>query len=141
MAASYFKGLCEARGLADVEVDSAGISSGFWPIADEALQVLAENGNEVLSGTSKPLTKRLVERAHLVITMTRGHRDIIRRRYPEATRKTHMLLSYIGKRKDVEDPVGMPVEAYRKSLKAMEPALKAMVEIVADPKVRFDAAG
>lgn len=93
-------------------VMSAGIAAmmGGRP-ALEAVQVMQDQKVDLRGHESQPLTDTLVRNADLMIAMTRSHRHAILAEWPEAAGRVKLLCASGG---DVADPIGGPVEAYRR---------------------------
>jgi protein-tyrosine phosphatase len=95
-----------------VMVASAGISAAPGArSALEALQTMRERGLDLSQHESQPLSERMVRFADLILTMTRGHRDAILAQWPEAESRVYVLGRGRG---DVADPIGGPLELYRR---------------------------
>jgi tRNA threonylcarbamoyl adenosine modification protein (Sua5/YciO/YrdC/YwlC family) len=102
-------GELEDRG---VVIMSAGISAApGGRSAAEAVEAMKERGLDLSLHESQPLSERIVRFADLVITMTRGHRDAILSHFPEAGPRVHLISRGRG---DVSDPIGGPLEMYRR---------------------------
>jgi len=92
-------------------VGSAGV--GAWagqPPSADAIRALRAIGIDH-TGRSKPLTREMIEKADLILCMTRGHVDAARRLVADrpALKDRIQLLDPAG---DVDDPIGMGQEAY-----------------------------
>lgn len=95
-------------------VESAGLSvSHPAPAHENAVRTMAEYGMDITNHVAKPLTPELVEKADLLLTMTRGHRALLCALFPAADEKTFTLAEYAGCAEDVEDPFGGDMETYR----------------------------
>ena len=95
-----------------VIVLSAGIAAamGGRP-SPEAVKVMAEHGLDLSNHESQPLTEQLARNADLLLVMTRSHRQAILAEWPETADRVHLLCK---SGQDVADPVGGPVEVYRR---------------------------
>jgi protein-tyrosine phosphatase len=82
--------------LSDVaSVESAGVSALVGqPIAPLMLPLLAGAGAQTDDFAARRLTRELVQRADLVLTMTKSHRGIVVDRWPAAVRHTFTLLEF-----------------------------------------------
>jgi protein-tyrosine phosphatase len=99
----------EDRGLV---VMSAGLAAGSGGCAaDQSVTIMRERGLDLTAHETQPMTDRLVKFADLVLTMTRGHRDTILAQWPDAAGRTFLLSNDRG---DVADPIGGPLELYRR---------------------------
>jgi len=86
---------------------------GAWagqPPSADAIRALRAIGIDH-TGRSKPLTREMIEKADLILCMTRGHVDAARRLVADrpALKDRIQLLDPAG---DVDDPIGMGQEAY-----------------------------
>jgi protein-tyrosine phosphatase len=89
------------RGFA---VLSAGLSAGVGAQATpEAVSVLESAGIDLRSHESQPVTERLLIQADHIVTMTRGHQQVILNEFPELASRVRMLSS---DRRDITDPYG-----------------------------------
>ncbi len=125
MAQGLMDELIQQLGEEDViRVQSAGVAACHGAEAtEEALQVLAERGIDMGGHRTRPVTEGSLAHANLVLSMTRGQRDMIKRMYPEAVDKVFSLLEYIGVDGDIEDPIGMPQEVYHRTADKLEKIL------------------
>ena len=78
---------------------------------------------------SRALTRALVDDAALIVVMTRTHRAAVIREFPAAADKVRLLTSFAmtGQAEDIEDPLGLPVEAYRDARDQMNAVLPNLV--------------
>jgi protein-tyrosine-phosphatase len=83
---------------------------------------MSEMGIDLASHESQPLGAQLIRHADIIWTMTQAHRKAILSEWPEAAGRVH-LLSVDGK--DVSDPIGAPVEQYRKCAEVLKAELDA----------------
>jgi protein-tyrosine phosphatase len=95
-------------------VDSVGI----WgvdgrPASRNAVKVMAERGIDIGDHVARTITAEDVSQADLILVMSREHETMIRNTWPQYKWKLYRLSEMTGKRKDVEDPYGGPIEEYR----------------------------
>jgi protein-tyrosine phosphatase len=105
---------CKAIDLEDrgIVVTSAGISAApGGRAAAEAIATLHDRGIDLASHESQPLSDRVVRFADVILTMTRGHREAILEQWPEAEPRVKLISRGRG---DVPDPIGGPLEQYRR---------------------------
>lgn len=99
-------------------VSSAGTSAipGF-PASRSAVEAMADLGADLSGHRARLVTKELIDLAGIVITMTRSQRDEIVARFPGARDKVFTLRSIAGDSsgRDIEDPVGMAGDDYRRT--------------------------
>jgi len=93
-------------------------SAGTWaledrPASEQAVEVMAERGVDIAGHRAHSLTAADVAEADLVLVMSREHEQMIANTWPQYRWKVHRLSEMAGKRRDVEDPYGLPSEEYR----------------------------
>ena len=100
-------GEVEDRG---VIVRSAGVAGACGGGASaEAVRAMSQRALELSEHESQSVTDTLVRQADLILTMTRGHRDMIVGQWPDAAGKTSLLRRDGG---DISDPIGGAAELY-----------------------------
>jgi protein-tyrosine-phosphatase len=104
-------------------------SAGTWavagaPASTPAVQVMDERGVEIGDHRTHDLIAEDVESADLILTMTEGHAQAVRRSWPQHERKVHLLSEMVGRRYDIEDPYGSSIEVYR----ACADEIEALIE-------------
>jgi protein-tyrosine phosphatase len=109
----------EDRGLV---VMSAGVSATPGAkSAAEAIETLRGRGLDLSQHESQPLSERIVRFADLILTMTRGHRDVILDHWPEAEPRVHLISRGRG---EVPDPIGGPLELYKRCAEQLDAYLE-----------------
>ena len=104
---------------------SAGLSAGSGaPASREAVSLLAEEGIDLRNHESQPLTERLLLHADHVLTMTRGHRQLILNEYPDLASRVNLLSSDDA---DISDPYGGGAREYAACKDSIEQYLKSMI--------------
>ena len=126
MAEGLFrKQLSERLGCADDEladkgflIASAGVAAAAGAPASEGARVTLHSRGIDLSGHgSQPLSPRLVLHADAIFTLTRQHREVILREFPEAAPRLQ-LLTRDGS--DISDPYGGGLEDYSRCADEIE---------------------
>jgi protein-tyrosine phosphatase len=113
-----------------IVVMSAGISAApGGRAAAEAVETLRERGLDLSQHESQPLSDRVVRFADVILTMTRGHRDAILDQWPDAESRVH---SISGGRGDVSDPIGGPLDQYRRCAEQLDAYLEGWVNKLLD---------
>lgn len=93
-----------------IDVISAGLAAYEGDFASpQAIEVMQQRGLDLSHHRSQLLNEQVVRLADLLLTMTRGHRDAILARYPDAAGRVFTLRVDGG---DIGDPVGSPSEVY-----------------------------
>jgi protein-tyrosine-phosphatase len=113
------EGLLRKR-LADQGLDARYkvVSTGTWALegrhaSHHAVKVMAERGIDISDHIARTITADEVSEAELILVMSREHKQIIHNTWPQYDWKVHRLSEIAGKRKDVSDPYGGPIEEYR----------------------------
>ena len=108
-------------------VVSAGVAAGPGsPSSPEAVEILSERGADISGHESQQVTPQLLSQADQIFTMTRSHRELLVREFPEVAPRVR-LISRNGL--DVIDPIGSGMEEYRRCADQIE---KYVQEILAE---------
>ncbi len=118
---------------ANVEVSSAGtLGIEGAPATDEAIEVARRHGVDIGGHLSRAVTPDRVERADLILGMTALHVDELRRRFPAAVDRVHLLSVFAdGSDVDVPDPIGGPTEEYERAYEMIEALLGSALPRIA----------
>jgi len=129
MAEGLLKKMAQEQQL-PVEVQSAGLAAfAGVPAAPEAVEACRERGVDLSTHQTQPLGKTLVVESDLILTMTDKHKEMILKKMPALGEKVSMFSEYAGAGiEDIDDPVGQPVEVYRKVLDQMQGYLTKSLE-------------
>lgn len=126
------------EGAQRYRVTSAGTATlPDLPASAQAIEVLAERGIDLGEHRSTPVDPALLERADLVLTMTRRHRDTVLAMAPHLADRVFTLKEYVnpglkGDDIDISDPFGQPVEVYRAIAAELEANLSRLVARLAE---------
>ena len=97
----------QAEGLTDWTVSSAGTWAGVGNVASSCSRILmAEQGFDISSHRSQPVTDLLLQQADLVLCMETGHVKRLQSTFPAYKNKLFTLKQMVGKRGSVRDPYG-----------------------------------
>ncbi|AGB42347.1 protein-tyrosine-phosphatase [Halobacteroides halobius DSM 5150] len=95
MAEALCNNLLEKKGKNDYEVLSAGISARRGgTAARQAVEVLSQAGIDLTDHETTPVTKELVTKVDLILTMTRRHKLSLLDSYPQVKEKIYTLKEY-----------------------------------------------
>ena len=140
MAEAIFKDMLKKAGL-EAEVSSAGTAVFYEGGASEqAVEAMREKGIDLSGHRSRPVGREELEKADLVLTMTRAHKRAVLDMAPDLSDKVFTLKEYVcrgepgdeecGDGLDIADPFGRPVEYYRACAEEIERALEKLVEMI-----------
>lgn len=127
MAAALLRSLWEKAAPGwELIVDSAGTGAfPGMPATDHAVAALKERGIDLSQHRSQPVLR--LDGYDLVLTMTRGHRDALRARFPDFADRVFTLGEYAGTGDELPDPFGGPLTAYQQTAAALEALLPAVI--------------
>jgi tRNA threonylcarbamoyl adenosine modification protein (Sua5/YciO/YrdC/YwlC family) len=109
---------------------SAGTFAGEgYPASANAVAALRECGIDLTEHGSQPLTKALIERADIVITMGESHRASVLQIAPDCSAKVCLLKSFeTGKvPADIADPFGGSLKVYRHTRDEIDHAISDLI--------------
>lgn len=109
----------------DIVSDSAGMMDHYKDMSPETETVLKENRVPHTRNISKPLSRELFDKADFVFPMTEDHKKRIESAFGKS-RKIVPLSVFYGK--DVPDPYGKGIGAYRETYKIFARILPDIME-------------
>jgi len=118
-----------------IQVFSAGVAAvAGAPVSHNAVVVAKENGVDLTGKQSTPLTRDLIERADLILTMESHHREWILSMAPAAREKAHVVtdLAPSSGLRGIKDPIGGSLEEYRRHLGQLAAVLSEALPRIAD---------
>lgn len=97
--------------------ESAGVAArDGQPASPEAVDAMREIGIDISKHRSRALSKDRVDGADIILAMTDGHRRELLFRFPEAKDKMFLVKGFgLEKPGSVMDPVGLPLDVYRRT--------------------------
>jgi glycine hydroxymethyltransferase len=133
MAEGMFRAAVKDRD--DIEVASAGVGAAYGQSpSPHSVEVLRPWGIDITGVRSQPLTDDLVDWAHFIFVMTRGHLETVHLMFPEAADKTRLVLELDDELRsrslDVPDPIGLGIHAYFETRDTLKRALPSLVKYV-----------
>lgn len=112
------------------EISSAGVhASNGYPASSGAVEALRMLGIDLSGHFSRRLIPKMIQEADLIVTMTRGHRDVILAMSPESAGKVFLLKSFGTAQcaADIYDPVGEAPDVYRRVRDEIDAALPDLI--------------
>lgn len=93
-------------------------SAGVWavdgrPASEHAVTVMQERGVDISDHIAHTINAGDMAEADLILVMSRDHAQMLRNTWPQYDWKVFRLSEMVGKRQDVRDPYGSPIEEYR----------------------------
>jgi protein-tyrosine-phosphatase len=118
MAEGILRHHFEAVGIQSVNVSSMGVHGlDSVPATKEARQVCEENGIDISAHRSRPIVSEEIQDADMVFCMEPMHQKFLQTFFPWHKEQIVLLAAWPGKptRKSfVADPMGKPIDVYRK---------------------------
>ena len=119
-----------------VEILSAGIFAREGMNASkEAVLAAAEKGINISKHISKSVTHEILSDADIILTMIKGHKQLLIEKAPEYKDKIYTIKEFNCNliADDIDDPFGKGMAAYRKCVKELEEEIdKLYISIVSD---------
>ncbi|HSB65076.1 MAG TPA: hypothetical protein VLD65_00775 [Anaerolineales bacterium] len=117
-------------------------SAGTWardgsPAALLSQFVVQELGMDISNHRSKPVTRALMRRFDLILTMERQQKEGLILQYKHFADRIYMLSEMVGKLEDIPDPIGGEYEYYQATARLMERflsgGLEKMIQLAKQP--------
>jgi len=126
MAVALLRDMVRSHGHQDrLRVSSAGIwASEGQPATADAQRAMQEKGLDISGHRSHNLLLRDIRRADLLVALERSVAEAITIESPEAAPKVHTLGELADDPRDVEDPIGRPLEEYRYTVEVIQGMLQ-----------------
>ena len=130
MAEAIARRVAAERGLADVEIASAG--TGAWDgsgASEGALLVGLERSLDLNTHRSRLLTPELVQHADLILVMSRSHADQVEQM--GGAGKTHLLTAYASSgaaARSIADPFGGDLDGYRATFDELDREIRLVFD-------------
>jgi protein-tyrosine-phosphatase len=129
MAEALARKIARRRGIADVNISSAGTNA--WdnvPATDEALLVGMERELDLTGHRARKLTPEIVSEADLIFVMTPGHLEQVRALGGRG--KVHVMDEYTSGTTNggITDPYGGDLDAYRHTADILERELEKLFD-------------
>ncbi len=105
----------EREGLTDWQVESAGTWAADGNLASRhAVQVMADQGLDLMPHRSRAVTRRIVKGVDLVLAMTHNHVEALRLECPDQAANICLLSEMKDSRRyDIDDPYGGSLAEYQ----------------------------
>ena len=130
MAEKIFQQLIKNTSFNGIEVDSAGTAAmPYYAIVGDLKAVMDEKGVNYAGHIPQMIDEGVMKSSDVILVMTNSHSEEIIYKYPEYKDKVFLLSEYAeGVEKNIDDPIGMGKEAYRKSFSEIKMYLEKIVE-------------
>ena len=123
MAAEYFRDRAAHSGLSHVVVDSAGtLGIEGAPASAEAIEAMQEIGVDLRGHRSKGVTGAMIRTSDVIVVMSYDHQEQLIVRFADQGVRPFLLRAFERgtapdpNAREVADPMGKPLQAYRELL-------------------------
>ena len=120
------EGLLQARLTRDeVRQDWQVASAGVWtvdgrPASAYAVEEMSQRGIDLNDHHSRNVTREMMSKADLVLTMTRSHTEALGAAFPAYAHKVYLLSEMTGQMYDIADPYGGTRQEYAHTARELE---------------------
>ncbi|KPI47076.1 protein tyrosine phosphatase [Clostridioides difficile] len=107
------------KNIEEYSISSAGISTVDGMAASKnSIEALKEIGIDLSNHRSKVITKELIDKSHIILTMTKSHKEILVQAVPKCREKVYTFKGFVNKNEsDVSDPFGGNLDTYRNTMR------------------------
>lgn len=101
--------------------------------SDATKDILFSEGMDVSAHCSQRVSKEMIRKSDVIISMERAHEERILQIDPEAKNRVFLLKEFArinGNNPDLADPIGMSLEFYRKVFDTIKVAVEKIAEII-----------
>ncbi len=133
-AEGYLRMKWAQRDQPEIQVQSAGtLGIVGSPASSDTLVLAKEVGFDLSEHRSRAVTLDVVDEAACILVMENAHRRELIRLFPETAERVHLLsefhpsVSDPARAPDVFDPIGLPLEDYRRCYALIRDCIEAFV--------------
>ena len=134
MAEAYLKKVLERQRRRDIQVSSAGVMALVGMGASEGTrEALAKEGIDVSAHRAQRVTKELIDRSDIILTMEKMHEHEILQFAPEAKNRLFLLKEFAkinDSNLNISDPVGGSLSFYQDTFLTIKDAVERISEII-----------
>lgn len=133
VGAALLREKLKIRGYGDWKVSSGGTwAQDGRKAAEFSQQLLAEQGLDISGHRSRNITSEMLTDVDLVLCMESGHAEALRAEFPALAHKIYLLTEMRGRKYNINDPYGGPLNTYQQMVKEVDEVLElGMPRIVA----------
>ena len=123
MAEGILKDCLDKKNIDTILVESAGTGApvGMAP-THHAIAVSSEKEIDISDHRARLISDEMIRHSDLILVMEQAHKLFINSYSPLQENKVHLLTGFnqTGKAKDIADPIGRNMEAYRRCFHELE---------------------
>jgi protein-tyrosine-phosphatase len=129
-----------AAGILNRELSERGLNSmflaesaGIWgkvglPVVPEVVKIMGERGIDVTNHRSRIITKEIIDKANLILTMERSHKEAIYAEFPGRQLNLYLISELVGNKFNIEDPINKPLEVFNETADMLTDLIKNNLE-------------
>lgn len=122
MAAALFNAHARGAGESDRFFSE---SAGTWAVDDQpasgnSIVAMSKRGIDINQHRARTITREMIERAAVVLVMTRNHADALRSEFPAQRAKIHLLSELAERKYDIADPYGSALDDYESCARELD---------------------
>ena len=133
MAEALLRKRLQEIGRTDIEVSSAGVYASIdMRASPETQALLLEEGIDVASHRSKPVTSALLQGSDLILVMQQLHEEVIIEKYPFLKKRLYLLKEFSKFNQgefEIADPMGRGMKVYKQSFIEIKEAVERLVKL------------
>ncbi len=100
-------------------------SAGTWAQSgrrahEHSRQVSAQQGLDIESHRSQPVSAELLAEFDLILTMEQGHKEALRIEFPQAAKRIFVISEMAGYTYDIPDPIGFALGEYEVTYRELD---------------------
>jgi protein-tyrosine-phosphatase len=105
-------------------------SAGTWalenqPASAHAITAMAQRGIDITAHRGQTISAELLDRASVVIVMTRNHLDALTAEFPTYRHKMHLMSELKGRIHDINDPYGGTLDEYEECAQQLQDLIES----------------
>lgn len=107
-------------------ISSAGLRGMTgWTADPSSIRIMQEHGIDITSHRARNLTREMIEKADLILTMEEQQTHTVESRFPQAQGKVMRLGEYGGY--DIADPFNRSIEFFMKTYELIEQGINQLI--------------
>lgn len=123
MASAIFRAkLAQGEDAETWRVESAGTRAAEGLPAAQYVQLTLSYlyKVDISEHRSRPISQELLSSFDLILTMEKGHKEAMQFEFPNLAERVYLISEMIGDDKEIEDPIGGPLLAYRQTARELD---------------------
>jgi protein-tyrosine-phosphatase len=137
MAEGILKNLLQNKGIEHIEVSSAGTAGlDNYPASENAVEAAKVWDVDISNHRSRPIDRRIIESADLILAMSPEHVNYILSLSPSASERTFLIKGFpepfSPHQEGIQDPIGGPLDLYNQTYMELDEILRKIERNIID---------